>query len=65
MKTVILLTLVLCASACASRTTPLPDVSGSTVRPLNPTQWDYQAAVLQKQKEIGVAPRIGGGGGDA
>ncbi|MGY9048371.1 hypothetical protein P775_20135 [Puniceibacterium antarcticum] len=49
--------LLLAASACAT-TTPLPDVKGSVVRPLNPTKWDYQAAVLDKQKEIGVTPRI-------
>ena len=38
--------------------TTLPDVKGSVVRPLNPTKWDYQAAVLEKQKEIGVTPQI-------
>jgi hypothetical protein len=61
-----LLMIVLSVSACAS-TTPLPDVAGSVVRPLNPTKWDYQTAVLEKQKEIGVAPRITDSrdGGDA
>ena len=40
-------------AGCAS-TTPLPDVSGSVVRPLNPTQWEYQDALERKQAEIGV-----------
>ena len=51
MKKLVLLMAVLSISACAT-TTPLPDVKGSVVRPLNPTKWDYQAAVLEKQKEI-------------
>ncbi|WP_120632542.1 hypothetical protein [Ruegeria sp. EL01] len=41
------------AAGCAT-TTPLPDVRGSVVRPLNATQWDYQEALEQKQAEIGV-----------
>ncbi len=57
MKKLVLLMAVLSISACAA-TTPLPDVKGSAVRPLNPTKWDYQAAVLEKQKEIGVTPQI-------
>ncbi len=44
---------LLLAAGCAS-TTPLPDVQGSVVRPLNPTQWDYQDALQRKQAEIGV-----------
>jgi len=40
-------------AGCAT-TTPLPDVRGSVVRPLNPTQWDYQESLQQKQAEIGV-----------
>lgn len=44
---------LLLAAGCAS-TTPLPDVRGSVVRPLNPTQWDYQDALQRKQAEIGV-----------
>ncbi len=44
---------LLFAAGCAS-TTPLPDVQGSVVRPLNPTQWDYQDALQRKQAEIGV-----------
>ena len=44
---------LLLAAGCAS-TTPLPDVQGSVVRPLNPTQWDYQDALQHKQAEIGV-----------
>ncbi|WP_420006707.1 hypothetical protein [Arenibacterium sp. LLYu02] len=57
MKKLVLLMAALSISACAA-TTPLPDVKGSAVRPLNPTKWDYQAAVLEKQKEIGVTPQI-------
>ena len=57
MKKLVLLMAVLSISACAT-TTLLPDVKGSVVRPLNPTKWDYQAAVLEKQKEIGVTPQI-------
>lgn len=49
---------LLFAAGCAS-TTPLPDVQGSVVRPLNPTQWDYQDALQRKQSEIGVR-RLGG-----
>lgn len=41
------------AAGCAS-TTPLPDVQGSVLRPLNPTKWDYQTALERKQAEIGV-----------
>ena len=41
------------AAGCAS-TTPLPDVQGSVLRPLNPTKWDYQEALERKQAEIGV-----------
>ena len=44
---------LLFAAGCAS-TTPLPDVQGSVLRPLNPTQWDYQDALQHKQAEIGV-----------
>lgn len=51
-KTALLITIF--ALAACSSTTPLPDVQGSVVRPLNPTKWDYQEAVLQKQKEIGI-----------
>ncbi len=40
-------------AGCAT-TTPLPDVRGSVVRPLNPTQWEYQDALERKQAEIGV-----------
>ena len=57
MKKLVLVMAVLSISACAT-TTPLPDVKGSVVRPLNPTKWDYQTAVLEKQKEIGVTPQI-------
>ena len=57
MKKLVLLMAVLSISACAT-TTPLPDVKGSVVRPLNPTKWDYQAAVIEKQREIGVTPQI-------
>ena len=57
MKFSVLLTAVLGLTACAT-TTPLPNVAGTQVRPLNPTKWNYQDAVLQKQKEIGVSPRI-------
>ena len=44
---------LLFVAGCAT-TTPLPDVRGSVVRPLNPTQWDYRQALQQKQAEIGV-----------
>lgn len=44
---------LLLAAGCAT-TTPLPDVRGSVVRPLNPTQWDYRQALHRKQAEIGV-----------
>ncbi|WP_299869834.1 hypothetical protein [uncultured Roseobacter sp.] len=44
---------LLLAAGCASTTT-LPDVQGSVVRPLNPTQWNYQDALQRKQAEIGV-----------
>ncbi|MFV1761526.1 hypothetical protein VWY69_00380 [Phaeobacter sp. A90a-4k] len=40
-------------AGCAT-TTPLPDVRGSVVRPLNPTLWEYQEALRRKQAEIGV-----------
>ncbi len=40
-------------AGCAT-TTPLPDVRGSVVRPLNPTHWEYQDALERKQAEIGV-----------
>lgn len=49
----LILVALLGVAGCAT-TTPLPDVRGSVVRPLNPTQWDYQEAVQQKQAEIGV-----------
>ena len=52
MKQLAILALLL-AAGCAS-TTPLPDVQGSVLRPLNPTKWDYQAALERKQAEIGV-----------
>lgn len=52
MKNITLFALLL-AAGCAS-TTPLPDVQGSVVRPLNPTQWNYQDALERKQAEIGV-----------
>ncbi|WP_299960851.1 hypothetical protein [uncultured Roseobacter sp.] len=52
MKHTCFIALVL-AAGCAS-TTPLPDVQGSVVRPLNPTQWNYQDALQRKQAEIGV-----------
>lgn len=52
MRNIILLVAVLGTAACSS-TTPLPEVRGSTVRPLNPTKWDYEAAVAKKQREIG------------
>jgi len=52
MKPTILIALLLVAG-CAT-TTPLPDVRGSVVRPLNPTQWNYQDALQRKQAEIGV-----------
>ena len=57
MKFYVLLMAFLGLTACAT-TTPLPDVAGTQVRPLNPTKWNYQDAVLEKQKEIGVSPRI-------
>ncbi|MGB7243159.1 MAG: hypothetical protein WBC93_13865 [Sulfitobacter sp.] len=44
---------LLLAAGCAT-TTPLPDARGSVVRPLNPTQWNYQDALQRKQAEIGV-----------
>lgn len=49
---------LLSAAGCAT-TTPLPDVRGSVVRPLNPTQWDYQDALQRKQAEIGVKRKEG------
>lgn len=52
MKKITLIALLF-AAGCAS-TTPLPDVRGSVVRPLNPTQWEYQDALERKQAEIGV-----------
>lgn len=52
MNKITLFTLLFTAG-CAS-TTPLPDVQGSVVRPLNPTQWNYQDALQRKQAEIGV-----------
>jgi hypothetical protein len=52
MKKIILVAL-LGVAGCAT-TTPLPDVRGSVVRPLNPTQWDYLEALQRKQAEIGV-----------
>jgi hypothetical protein len=52
MKNITFIALLL-AAGCAS-TTPLPDVRGSVVRPLNPTQWDYKDALQRKQAEIGV-----------
>jgi len=52
MKNITFIALLL-AAGCAS-TTPLPDVRGSVVRPLNPTQWDYQDALQRKQAEISV-----------
>lgn len=54
MKKLFVLAAALGATACTP-VTPLPDVRGSMVRPLNPTKWNYQEAVLQKQKEIGLA----------
>lgn len=53
MKQIIIFALLLGVAGCAT-TTPLPDVRGSVVRPLNPTQWDYQEALQHKQAEIGV-----------
>ncbi|WP_282063602.1 hypothetical protein [Roseobacter litoralis] len=52
MNKITLITLLF-AAGCAS-TTPLPDLRGSVVRPLNPTQWKYQDALERKQAEIGV-----------
>lgn len=52
MKLTMLFALPLVAG-CATLT-PLPDVQGSVVRPLNPTEWDYQDALERKQAEIGV-----------
>lgn len=52
MKLIVILAL-LGVAGCAT-TTPLPTVQGSIVRPLNPTQWDYQEALQRKQAEIGV-----------
>ncbi|MEP3329827.1 hypothetical protein [Sedimentitalea sp.] len=52
MKLTMLFALLLVAG-CATLT-PLPDVHGSVVRPLNPTEWDYQGALERKQAEIGV-----------
>lgn len=57
MNKIILLSAMLGMAAC-STTTPLPDVRGSMVRPLNPTKWEYEAALLDKQKEIGVNPEL-------
>lgn len=61
MRRLFLLTAVLGLAAC-STVTPLPDVRGSVVRPLNPTRWDYETSLLAKQKEIGVAPALQTGG---
>lgn len=52
MKLTMLFALLLVAG-CATFT-PLPDVRGSVVRPLNPTKWDYQDALERKQAQIGV-----------
>lgn len=52
MKLTTLFALLLVAG-CATLT-PLPDVRGSVVRPLNPTKWDYQNALERKQAQIGV-----------
>ncbi|WP_282128039.1 hypothetical protein [Roseobacter litoralis] len=61
MKKMTLFALLLVAG-CATLT-PLPDVRGSVVRPLNPTEWDYQDALERKQAEIGV--RRNGGANDS
>lgn len=54
MKNLVFLALLGFSAAGCATTTPLPTVQGSIVRPLNPTQWDYQEALQRKQSEIGV-----------
>lgn len=61
MRLLLFSTALLGLAACSS-VTPLPDVRGSAVRPLNPTKWDYETALLAKQKEIGVTPALQAGG---
>lgn len=51
-KVVLTLALAVSIAGCAS-TTPLPDVRGSILRPLNPTKWDYQKAMERRQSKIG------------
>ncbi|MCE6958118.1 hypothetical protein LAZ40_03485 [Cereibacter sphaeroides] len=58
MRNIFLLVAMLTMAACGG-TTPLPEVRGSTVRPLNPTKWDYEDAVARKQREIGLHPQMG------
>lgn len=57
MKKFLILSAMLCMAAC-STTTQLPDLRGETVRPLNASRWDYQQALQDKQREIGVRPVV-------
>ena len=53
LKILMIATLSLLAAGCA-KPTPLPEVGASLVRPLNPTKWDYEAALHARQAKIGI-----------
>lgn len=44
---------VLAVSACTTPNPEAPNLQGAIVEPLNPTQWDHEAAVIRRQEILG------------